>query len=442
MSYKLTSLLGALVLSALISGCGDSTPERGQLVEQSPSITTVAAAVIDQSSTSAGIQPIIGANAQCGVEVVPLHYYTSGVRGELTTASGVMLVPRGTSAICKGPFPLVSYTRGTDIDKTRTLANPADTETGAVAAFFAAHGAVVVATDYLGYGKSAYAFHPYLHAASQATSVIDAMRAARRISSAQSIPLSGKVFLYGYSQGGHASMSAHRAIENSSELSAEFKIAGAAHGAAPAALRTAVSQNPPSITVSGQFFVPFFVTAWQKIYGGIYAAASDVFNAPYAADIESLFPSAKYTFTTAITNGKIPGTAPPTWFTDLFTASFRGGFSTNGPLLAAAADNDFHGSSWTPVAPTMLCMGSNDPTVPYALGQALMKTKWANLITMGRVFEVDVDPTVQSTMVPAACPQADPLEKQTCIATKYHGTLAPPLCLKAVKDFFAQLPAN
>ena len=38
---------------------------------------------------------------------------------------------------------------------------------------YAAQGYAVVATDYLGYAKSNYSFHPYLHADSEASSVID-----------------------------------------------------------------------------------------------------------------------------------------------------------------------------------------------------------------------------------------------------------------------------
>ncbi len=78
--------------------------------------------------------------------------------------------------------------------------------------------------DYLGYAKSTYAFHPYLHADSQATTVIDSVRAARNAADAVGAKLSGKVMFTGYSQGGHASMAAHRAAER--DHAGEFERGG------------------------------------------------------------------------------------------------------------------------------------------------------------------------------------------------------------------------
>ena len=50
--------------------------------------------------------------------------------------------------------PLLTYAKGTDVQKPRTLANPSDSETFSLIAMFAAQGYAVVATDYLGFAKS------------------------------------------------------------------------------------------------------------------------------------------------------------------------------------------------------------------------------------------------------------------------------------------------
>jgi hypothetical protein len=47
---------------------------------------------------------------------------------------------------------------------------------GGLSLIFAARGYVVVAADYVGLGVSE-TFHPYLHAESEATAVVDALRA-------------------------------------------------------------------------------------------------------------------------------------------------------------------------------------------------------------------------------------------------------------------------
>jgi len=82
-----------------------------------------------------------------------------------------------------GPYPLIAYGRGTNLDKTHTVANPQDPETILLMTFFAAQGYTVVATDFLGYALSNYSYHPYAHADSEASSVIDSIRATRQAAS-------------------------------------------------------------------------------------------------------------------------------------------------------------------------------------------------------------------------------------------------------------------
>ena len=54
-----------------------------------------------------------------------------------------------------------------------------------------------MATDYLGFAKSGYAYHPYLHADSEATSVVDSVRAARHAAGEVGANLSGKIMFSG-----------------------------------------------------------------------------------------------------------------------------------------------------------------------------------------------------------------------------------------------------
>jgi dienelactone hydrolase len=121
------------------------------------------------------------------------------------------------------------------VQQPHTLANPFRWRTFLLAAMYAAQGYAVVATDYLGYAKSNYSYHPYLHADSEASSVIDSIRAARAAAFGQGVSLNGKVMLTGYSQGGHSSMAAHRAIER--DAPGEVNVVAAAHLAAPTTCR-------------------------------------------------------------------------------------------------------------------------------------------------------------------------------------------------------------
>jgi hypothetical protein len=152
--------ISAAVLLVACGGGGDSV-NRGDLLEAPQDLATMTAAQIDASTAQSGLQPLTG-KAQSDVRVVALHYSTVGVNSEDADASGVFLVPAGACAGASAP--LVAYAKGTDVQKPRTLANPSDPETFALVSMYAAQGYAVVATDYLGYAKSSYGYHPYLHA--------------------------------------------------------------------------------------------------------------------------------------------------------------------------------------------------------------------------------------------------------------------------------------
>ena len=361
--------------------------------------------------------------APCDVSVVALNYDTPGAKpGETSNSSAGLLVPVGTDPACRGPFPLLAYARGTEVNKPRTMASGTDAETRSLAAVFASQGYLVVATDYLGFAKSAYPFHPYLHADSEASAVIDSIRAARAYAAASSLPLSGRVMLYGYSQGGHSSLATQKAIETDPNVSGEIRLAAAGHGAAPAALSTALRSGAE--IVGGQYFIPFLITAWQKVYGDVYSDASQVFRPPYSGYIQDLLPSPTDTFTTLVTTGKLPATNyNAALFQPAFIASLQNG--TSG-VIRAAERNDLVASGWSPASPTRFCAGSADPVVLYPTAQQLAVNRWGSL---PNVSARDVNPQVQAVIAQRNLSASD-------VAQQYHGQLAPPFCLQDMKAYF------
>jgi len=329
----------------------------------------------------------------------------------------------------------VAYSRGTDLSKTRTMANPQDGETLMLAAFYAAQGYSVVATDYLGYAQSTYPFHPYLHADSEATSVIDSVRAARIAVKPVDVTLSGKVMFSGYSQGGHASMASQRAAE--SNYGSEFNVVASAHLAGPYNL--AGSMKVPDAIAGYQFFVPFIITAWQKVYGNVYAKPQDAFKAPYSDWIENLLPSPTLTTTTLISTGKLPGGTPNQARDALMQPAFLQSMMTDdkaGISVDAQANTLFN---WKPKAPTLLCGGAGDPTVVYAVHQTPMFNNFVNN-GLKNVGSVDVDAQVQKAFGPGGVAPTDP--NSAAFATyyaNYHGTYEPPFCMAAARQFFDQV---
>ncbi|MDQ6681527.1 MAG: lipase family protein, partial [Pseudomonadota bacterium] len=336
--------------------------------------------------------------------------------------------------------PLLAYAPERDAQKPRTLANPADAETFLLAATYAAQGYVVVATDYLGYAKSSFPYHPYLHADSEASSVIDSLRAARSAASEVGASLSGKVMFAGYSDGGHSSMAAHRAAER--ENAAEFNVVAGAHLAGPYNLSGLL--RSPVVIVGYQFFVPFAVNAWQSIYGNVYNDINTVYRMPYASYIATLLPSPTLTFTTLLTTGPtpsifwLPGAAgeTPTQARDLvFQAAFITDVQTNnsdGFYLDAKLNDEL---GWNPKAKTLLCGGAGDPTVSPALHRDVA---YADFQSRGltNVTKVDVDPMIQATYGPGGVAPAPGSAQFATYYGSYHSSYEPPFCHAAAKALF------
>ena len=283
--YILTILAG-LILAAC-AGSSDIPNPRGNVIGVPTVIGTLTTTQLDASTAKSDLQALTG-KAKCDVTVVQINYQTPGAQpSEMTNASAAVLIPSGAS--CPGPYPLIAYGRGTNLDKTHTVANPQDPETILLMTFFAAQGYTVVATDYLGYALSNYPYHPYAHADSEASSVIDSIRATRQAASSLGLTLNGKVMLAGYSQGGHSSMATQHAIER--ENSGEFNLVAAAYLAGPYYISAALTDGAKNPISGVQAIVPFQITSWQKVYGHVYEKASDVFNSPYDGYIETLLPT-------------------------------------------------------------------------------------------------------------------------------------------------------
>lgn len=413
-----------LRVGAATGGTLEATLDRGKLIGEPITLTTLSASFINTVTAGNGLQALTG-SAKCDVKVIKLKYKTIGVEGEATSSSAVMLAPAGT---CTSAAGLIAYAKGTDVQKLRTLANPGDDETFLLTAMYAANGYAVVATDYLGFADSDYSYHPYLHADSEASVIIDSIRAARNAATKVNANLSGKVMLTGYSQGGHASMAAHRAIER--DNAKEITVIAGAHLAGPYNLSG--SFKLPNAIAGYQFFVTYLVTAWQKVYKDIYTDVNSTFKPAYASGIENLLPSATLNYTTLVTSGKLPGAlgeTPDQARDALFQAAFISDTQTNdnSPLYLAGKKNDLLG--WSPKSKLLLCGGSGDPTVPPAVHQSVMKADF-DTRNLSNVSSVDVDPLIKATYgkVLAASPAT--------YYGNYHGTYEPPFCHAQAKAVF------
>lgn len=515
MPIRTCRTLSASVGIALIaSACGgdlhgptaqaSSNAESPPLNSPSSNTTSVTpaalTATLKASTTGQSVLQIAGSAFTCGIDVRYLQYDTVGGAGEPTTASGVLMVPTGSGPACSGARPIIEYAHGTTLTKSYNLAalndptNQAYTESLYIAALYAAHGYIVVAPNYAGYDSSTLGYHPYLNAAQASTDMIDALQAAKGAlpSVSNTVTASDKLFLTGYSEGGYVAMATARAMQ-----AANIPVTASAFMSGPYALASfgdAIFSG--EVDLGSTAFFPMIYTSYQKAYGNLYSSPADVYESAYANGIETLVPG-PYTFSTIISNGKLPQSAlfnstpptgpavlqptlnaltPPTGFGAadlLFALGFGPGnlirnsarlsylldafanpdgvvpkVTTNlpsvapqNPLRVAFKKNDLRG--WTPTSPVLLCGGHQDPTVFYNVNTGVMKQEWAGLGSL--VKALDVDSPLAGDGFDAARLNFAGSEAVTAVvggpvavAGAYHGSLVLSACMLAASTFFGQ----
>ena len=296
--------------------------------------------------------------AQCDVKVVQLTYESIGLKGERQILSAALYVPEH----CPGRFPLLAQAHGTQAEKQHLTTEvwPAYP----VITFFAARGYLVVATDYLGLGKSTFSFHPYLHADSEASAIIDSIRAAKTAARKLQIPINDQVMLFGYSQGGHAAMAAQREIER--KYRTEINLVASAPMAGPYHLTqiflgswfgsTAGQEN----TLASELFA-YTAVSYNRVYGTLYTQPQQLFAEPYAGKIEELFSGSLSILDIHEQKQLPPGHQLSALRNPRFTAEFL--LDEKQPLRVALKKNEL--LDWAPTTPTLLCGSRQDAIVDF-----------------------------------------------------------------------------
>ncbi len=137
-----------------------------------------------------------------------LTYLTTDAQGAQIVASGLISVPVKAA---RATSPVLSYQHGTIVKDAEAPSNHATADEAAVV--LASLGYIVVAADYVGYGASKGAPHPYLLAAPSAAAVVDFLTAASTWRIRQGVADNGQLVLAGYSEGGYATVAAQRALQ-------------------------------------------------------------------------------------------------------------------------------------------------------------------------------------------------------------------------------------
>ena len=161
-------------------------------------------ALADKESLLENLQP------RYAVTSYRIEYLTMDAKGQSVQASGLVSVPDKPAG---SKSPVLSYQHGTIFRDAETPSNNA--VASEVSVVMASLGYIVLAPDYVGYGVSRGVPHPYLQSAPMAASVNDFLTAAKTWRSQAGVFDNQQLFMTGYSEGGYATMAAHRALQAS-----------------------------------------------------------------------------------------------------------------------------------------------------------------------------------------------------------------------------------
>ena len=179
---------------------------RGEFLMSTP-LATLAAADVAAALKEDGtrVQNVV---PRYDVATWRVEYSTLDGDGKPVRASGLLAVPQtlpGTAS------PVLSYQHGTIFRDAEAPSNNA--VPGEVSVVLASLGYIVLAPDYVGFGTSRGVPHPYLQASPTAAAVNDFIVATQYWRELNQVKDNGDLYLTGYSEGGYATMAAHRALQ-------------------------------------------------------------------------------------------------------------------------------------------------------------------------------------------------------------------------------------
>ena len=290
-----------------------------------------------------------------------------------------------TDAPTNTSFDIATYSA------TGTVSYEATTEALFSVILASSDGYVVIMPDYLGFGESS-GFHPYIHADSLATTMIDSYQATEDLASsnATTFTLGDDIFLAGYSEGGFAAMAAHKELtENSADY--DFTATASFPGSGPYDMSNTMTNMMLTTTnYTNGAFLPYIIFAYEDVYD-IYDSTDDYFKSDYT-DLRSYYDG---TMSISEINPYVPD-EPISILLDSVKAGIQSNYNQyvadssyvpTDNTYAAVLDNDI--DNWTPASYVFLLHCFGDSTVPVANSQVAYTNLAANsgaLLAGGKVM--------------------------------------------------------
>ncbi len=280
-----------------------------------------------------------------GVDLYEVVYTSTWIDGSPVKASGLYFVPQGKH----DNLPVVIYHHGTRIEKERSM--KLGGEIG-ICVGFAADGYAVLMPDYFGLGKGEQK-HLYIHSETEALSAIDMHRSVKALNDKEGISWGDKLFLTGYSQGGHAAMATH--IKMQRDFPDEFHVTASAPMSGP----YDVSGDQGTVMFKPYThpgYLPYLIYSYQEVYQ-LVADASTLFKSPYDTMLPPMFDG---NHSMGQINRVLPEVPKDIISDDILEAFLK---DTSFAFRKALQANDVY--DWKPEAPVLLCYCKSDEQVSY-----------------------------------------------------------------------------
>ncbi len=352
-----------LCLLLVISACQEEEPDigiRGKVLEKSiiasydkDELVNVLNEQVSDFGLDIDLSSLPTLKPQYGIDIYRIKYETIDPKGLKTFTTGVMVVPKDVNK----PLPIASYQHGTVMK--RTNAPSYQSRELFIGMILSASGAYVsMMSDYLGLGDGP-GIHPYLHAATEASACVDMLRAGKNILAEEGITLNDQLFLFGYSQGGHATMALHRVLEQGHRL--EFTVTAAAPMAGPYDLSgTQLEIILETTPYPDPSYLPFFLYGYNNVYE-IYPTLDSIFIDPYNKTLATMF-DGEGLFDIGEVNKLMPNSQIPN---EIIRPDVLNNFIVDKehPLRRAMKENDVY--DWVPIAPIKMYHCDGDKRVDF-----------------------------------------------------------------------------
>ncbi len=285
--FKRLLLASSILAFLILQGCQDNTktqsPQNTVLVSYQSVISHTAG---ELKSFLAGTGTSLTSLLTNDVTVYTITYKTL-YRGQEVKASGLVALPKSDA-----PVGMVSFQHGTIASHAEAPSMiPLGSTEFTLYAGLASAGFIAVVPDYIGFGSSSNVIHPYYVQEATATVIVDMLRAAKELATTLKTDFNGKLFLAGYSQGGYATMAAHKYIEQNGltdfSLIASFPASGGYD------VKGMQEYFFGLTTYSEPFYLAYVAVAYKSYYSNWTQGLSDFFNEPYASTIPGLLDGTK-----------------------------------------------------------------------------------------------------------------------------------------------------